>query len=69
MELIRHHLPNFVKHVLAAKNEFCMAKMTWRIYKSFGIRAGNIQLAVGTIPKEDCIMHAHELGSDLQIVL
>ena len=39
MELIRYHLPTFVKHVLAPKNEFGMPKMTWRNYKSFGIRA------------------------------
>ena len=39
MELIRYHLPTFVKHVLAPKNEFGIPKMTWRNCKSFGIRA------------------------------
>ena len=37
IELIRYHLPTIVKHVLAPKNEFGTPKITWLIFKSFGI--------------------------------
>ena len=52
MELITYHLPTFVKHVLALKNEFGITKMTWRNYKSFGIRANPPPPMLGQIPKK-----------------
>ena len=52
MELITYHLPTFVKHVLAPKNEFGITKMTWRNYKSFGIRANPPPPMLGQIPKK-----------------
>ena len=58
IELIRYDLPLYGKHVLAPKNKFGMPKMTWRIYKSFGIRANPPPLCWEKFPKNVVFLQA-----------